>query len=103
MVRSASARERLGIQHLLEVAMNFAQLAKSNARGEEAQGREQYHAIVCNIWQDQTRFGPSVRQQPPHFSNITKPEAWHDFRFRAEEFTRLLRTLRIPLRVVLRN
>ena len=60
-------------------------------------------AIMWNIWQDRTRLGPSVRQQPPRFSNITETEAWHDFRFRAEEFPRLLLALRIPRRVVLRN
>ena len=88
--------------------MNFAQLAESDARGEEAQRRERHHAaliaaIVCNIWQDRTRLGPSVRQQPPRFSNITDTEAWRDFRFRAEEFPRLLRALRFLRRVVLRN
>ena len=34
---------------------------------------------------------------------ITETEAWHDYRFRAEECTRLLRALRIPRVVVLRN
>ena len=67
------------------------QLAESDARGEEAQRRERHHAaliaaIVCRIWQDRTRIGPSVRQQPPRFSNITETEAWHDVRFRAEEW-----------------
>ena len=70
--------------------MNLSQLAKSDARREEAQYRERHHAaliaaIVCRIWQDRTRIGPSVRQRPPPFSNITETEAWHDFRFRAEE------------------
>ena len=64
-------------------------------------------AIVCRIWQDRARIGPSVRQQPPRFSNITATEAWHDFWFRAEERKLLcpkpLRTLRILRRVVLRN
>ena len=97
------------IQRLLQVVMNFEQLAESDARREEAQRRERHHAfnaaIVCNIWQDRTRLGPSVRQQPPRFSNITdlETEAWHDFRFREEEFSRLLPALRIPRRVVLRN
>ena len=63
--------------------------------------------IVCRIWQDRTRTGPSVRQQPPRFSDITEPEAWHDFRFRAEERKLLcpkpLRALQIPRRVALRN
>ena len=81
--------------------MNFAQLAESDARGEEAQRRERDHAaliatIVRSIWQDRTRLGLSVRQQPPRFSNITETEAWRDFRFRAEELPRLLRALRIP-------
>ena len=89
------------------------QLAESDARGEEAQRRERHHAaliaaIVCRIWQDSTRVGPSVRQQPRRFSNITETfEAWHDFRFRAEErkllCPRPLRALRIPRRVVLRS
>ena len=104
------ARERLRIRRLLQLVMNFAQLAESDALGEEAQRRERHHAallaaIVCNIWQDRTRLGPSVRQQPPRFSNITdlETEAWHDFRFREEAFSRLLPALRIPRRVVLRN
>ena len=93
---------------MLQLVMNFAQLAESDALGEETQRRERHHAaliaaIVCNIWQDRTRLGPSVRQQPQRFSNITKTEAWHDFRFRAEDFPRFLRALRIPRRVVLRN
>ena len=52
-----------------------------------------------------SRIGPSVRQQPPRFSNITETEAWHDFRFRAGEqklYPKPLRALRIPRRVVLR-
>ena len=48
-----------------------------------------------------------MRQQPPRCSNITETEAWHDFRFRAEERKLLcpkpLRSLRIPRRVVLCN
>ena len=68
--------------------MNFPQLAESDARGEEAERRERLHAaliaaIVCDIWQGQTSLGPSVRQQPSRFSNITETIAWHDFRFRA--------------------
>ena len=54
-----------------------------------------------------SRIGPSVRQRPPRFSNITETEAWHDFRCRAEERELLcpkpLRALRIPRRVVLRS
>ena len=88
--------------------MKFPQLAESDACAEEAQRRERHHAaliaaIVCDIWQGQTSLGPSVRQQPSRFSNITETAAWHDFRFQAEEFPRLLRALRIPRRVVLRN
>ena len=64
-------------------------------------------AIVCRIWQDRTRIGPSVRQRPPRFSNISETEAWHDFRCRAEERKLLcpkpLRALRTPRRVVLRS
>ena len=77
-----------------------------------AAGRERHHAAliaatVCRIWQDRTRLGPSVRQRPPRFSNITETEAWHDFRCRAEErklpCPKPLRALRIPRRVVLRS
>ena len=100
--------ERLRIQRLLQGVMDFAQLAESDARGEGVQSRERHHAaliaaIVCNIWQDRTCFGLSVRQQPLRFSNVTETEAWRDFRFRAEEFPRLLRALRFARRVVLRN
>ena len=88
--------------------MNFPQLAESDAREEEAQRRERHHAvliaaIVCYIWQDRTRLGPSLRQRPPRFSDNMETEAWRDYRFRAEGFPRLLRALRIPRRVVLRN
>ena len=87
------------------VTKDSALAAGSDARPEEAQYRERHHAaliaaIVCRIWQDRTRIGPSVRQRPPRFSNITETE-WHDFRGRAEE--RKLRALRIPRRVVLRS
>ena len=97
---------------MLQVVVNFPQLVDSDARGEEAQRRERLHAalivaIVCRIWQDRTRIGPSVRQQPPRFSNIAETQAWHDFRCRAEEFPLLcpkpLRALRIPRRVVFRS
>ena len=81
-------------------------------RREEAQHRERHHAaliaaIVCRIWQYRTRISPCVRQRPPHFSNITETEAWHDFRCRAEERKLLcpkpLPALRIAGRVVLRS
>ena len=96
---------------MLQAVMNLSQLAESDARRQEAQLRERHHAasiaaIVCRIWQDRTRIGPSVRQQPPRFSNITETEAWRDFRFRAEErklCPEPLRALRIPRRVVLRS
>ena len=57
--------------------MNLSQLAGSDARREEAQLRVRHHAtliagIVCRIWQGRTRIGPSVRQRPPRFSNITE-------------------------------
>ena len=83
------ARERLRIRRLLQLVMNFAQLAESDALGEEVQRIERHHAaliaaIVCNIWHDRTRLGP-VRQQPPLFSNITETEAWYDFRLQACE------------------
>ena len=50
---------------LLQAVVTFSQLAESDARGEEAQRRERHHAallaaIVCRIWQDRTRIGPSV-------------------------------------------
>ena len=46
--------------------MNLSQLAKSDARREEAQHRVRHHSaltagIVCRIWQGRTRIGPSVR------------------------------------------
>ena len=68
---------------LLQAMVNLSQLAESDARREEAQHREGHHAaliaaIVCRIWQDRTRIGSSVRQQPPRFFNITETEAWHD-------------------------
>ena len=57
--------------------MNLSQLAESDARREGAQHTERHHAaliasIVRRIWQDKTRTGPSVRQRPPRFSNITE-------------------------------
>eukprot|EP00904_Undaria_pinnatifida_P003326 jgi/Undpi1/12995/HiC_scaffold_7.g02659.m1 len=78
-------------KRLLQAVVNFSQLAESNARTrrgastQRATPRALIAAIVCRIWQDRTRIGPSVRQQPPRFSNITATEAWHDFWFRAEE------------------
>eukprot|EP00904_Undaria_pinnatifida_P001355 jgi/Undpi1/1121/HiC_scaffold_10.g04583.m1 len=100
-------------RRLLQAVVNFSQLAESNARTrrgastQRATPRALIAAIVCRIWQDRTRIGPSVRQQPPRFSNTTATEAWHDFRFRAEERKLLcpkpLRSLRILRRVVLRN
>ena len=92
--------------------MNLSQLAESEARQEEAQHKERHHAaliaaIVCRIRQDRNGIGPSVRQRPPRFSNITETEAWHDVRCRAEERKVLcpkpLRAVRIPRRVVLRS
>ena len=86
--------------------------AESDARRGKVHHKERHHAaliaaIACRIWQDRTRIGPSVRQQPPRFSNITETEAWRDFRFRAEERKLLcpkpLRALRIPRRVALRK
>ena len=70
--------------------MNLLELAESDARRDEAQLRERHHAaliaaIVCRIWQGRTRIGPSVRQRPPRFSNITQTGAWRDVRCRAEE------------------
>ena len=92
-IRDVQVNRRYGAlcvraQCWLQVVMNFAQLAESDARGEEAQRRERHHAaliaaIVCNMWQYRTRLSRSV---PPRFSNITEAEAWRNFRFRAEEF-----------------
>ena len=76
---------------MLQAVVNLSQLVELDARREEAQHRDRDHAaliaaiIVCRIWQDRTRIGPSVRQRPPRFSNISETEAWRDFRFRAEE------------------
>ena len=60
VLRSASVTKRL-----LQAVVNLSQLAESDARQEEAQHRERHHAaliaaIVCRIWQDRTRIGPSV-------------------------------------------
>ena len=65
------------IQRFLQAVVNLLQLAELDARREEAQHRERHHAafiaaIVCRIWQGRTRIGPSVRQRPPRFSNITE-------------------------------
>ena len=62
---------------MCQPVMNLSQLAESDARREEAQLRVRHHAasiagIVCRIWQGRTRIGPSVRQRPPRFSNITE-------------------------------
>ena len=78
------------MRRLLQAVMNLSQLAESDARRGEGQHRERHHAaliaaIMCRILQDRTRIGPSVRQRPPRFSNITETEAWHDFGCRAEE------------------
>ena len=51
---------------------------------------------VPHLARDPNRIGPSVRQRPPRFSNVTETEAWHDLWFRADEFPRLLRAPRIP-------
>ena len=40
------ARERLRIRRLLQLVMNFAQLAESDALGEEAQRRERRRAAL---------------------------------------------------------
>ena len=97
---------------MLQAVMNLSQLTESDARREEAQHRGRHHAtliaaMMCFIWQDRTRIGPSVRQRPLRFSNISETEAWHDVRCRAEERKLLcpkpLRALQIPRRVVLRS
>ena len=86
LLRSASVTKDSALAASCE---NLSQLAESDARRDEAHYRERHHAaliaaIVCRIWQDRTRIGPSVRQ-PQRFSNITETETWHDFRCRAEE------------------
>ena len=73
LLRSASVTK----DSALAEAVNLSQLAESDARLEEAQHRERHHAaliaaIVFRIWQDRTRIGPSVRQRPRRFSNITE-------------------------------
>ena len=65
-------------------------------------------AIGCCIWRGRTRIGPSVRQRPPRFSNITETGAWRDFGVGQRKERKLLcpkplRALRIPRRVVLRS
>ena len=103
-IRDVQSNRRCGAlrvcdQRLLQVSWNKLRAAGGvgrTRRGEaQRRERERHHAalivaIVCNIWQDRTRLGPSVRQQPPHFSNITETEVWRDFRFRAKEFPRNL-------------
>ena len=44
LLRSASVSKR--IQRLLQVVVNFPQLAESDPRGEEAQRRERHHAAL---------------------------------------------------------
>ena len=109
LLRSASVTKDSALP---ESCGNLSQLAESDARRNGAPYRERHHvaliaAIVCRIWQDRIRSGPSVRQRPLRFSNITETEAWHDDRCRAEERKLLcpkaLRALRIPRRVVLRS
>ena len=82
LLRSASVTKDSAIaasydEPLLQAVMNLSQLAESEARREEAQLRVRHHAafiagIVCRIWQGRTRIGPSVRQRPPRFYNITE-------------------------------
>ena len=102
LVRSASVTKDSALAASCD---ELSQLAESDARRDEAQHRERHDAalivaIVCRIWQNSSRIGPSVRKRPPRFSNITETETWHDLRFRTEELPRLLRAQRIPPRVV---
>ena len=103
--RDVQVNRRYGALCVLRDAALVGRARRGEAQRIERQLAALIAAIVRNIWQHRTRLliGPSVRQQPPRFSSITKTEAWHDFRFRAEDFPRLLRALRIPRRVVLRN
>ena len=87
LVRSASVTKDSALAASCD---ELSQLAESDARRDEAQHRERHDAalivaIVCRIWQNSSRIGPSVRKRPPRFSNITETETWHDFRCRAEE------------------
>ena len=56
------ARERLRIQLLLRLSLNFAMLAEDGREGE-AKDKERMHAalmaaVVCGIWKDRTKLGP---------------------------------------------
>lgn len=67
------------IHGLLQVVLSFAQLAEPDKQGEEAQRRERHHAalvaaVVCNIWKDRTRLGPSVPDQLLRLSDLTETQ-----------------------------
>ena len=107
--RDVQVNRRYGALCVLRDAALVGRARRGEAQRIERQLAALIAAIVRNIWQHRTRLliGPSVRQQPPRFSNITETEAWRDFRFRAEErkllYPKPLRALRIPRRVVLRS
>ena len=103
--RDVQVNRRYGALCVLRDAALVGRARRGEAQRIERQLAALIAAIVRNIWQHRTRLliGPSVRQQPPRFSNITETEAWRDFRFRAKKFPRLVRALRVPRRVALRN
>ena len=101
------ARERLRIQLLLRLSLNFAMLAE-DGRGGEAKEKERMHAaamaaVVCGIWKDRTELGPSPRAPAPRFSGVNENTAWHEYRVRKDDLPKLYRALRIPSKVRLRN
>ena len=74
MLRSASVTTDSAIAASCDEPLAAGRVGR---RRREAQLRERHHAaliaaIVCRIWQGRTRIGPSVRQRPPRFSNITE-------------------------------
>ena len=99
---SASVCERLRIQRLLQVVMIFAQLAESDAHGEEAQHRATSRGVDCGYRVQHLAMSDSPRSIR---ASPTSPRLKRGmtFGFRAEDFPRLMRALRIPRRVWLRS
>ena len=101
------ARERLKIQLLLRLSLNFAMLAE-DGREREAKEKERMHAapmaaVVCGIWKDRTELGPAPRARAPRFSGVSENTAWHEYRVKKDDLPKLYRALRIPSKVRLRN
>ena len=101
------ARERLKIQLLLRLSLNFAMLAE-DGREREAKEKERMHAapmaaVVCGIWKDRTELGPAPRARAPRFSGVNENPVWHEYRVRRDDLPKLYRVLRIPSKVRLRN